>query len=91
MRNRENIIEFLDNNYQFKKSHNGYEYLVYILNNYNKINNYKITDIYAEVAKVYNVKSGCIDRNLRTLFKNLNSTNKEVVSQIIYNFSKEEK
>ena len=82
-------------NYLFKKGYDisftGFEYLTNILINYDNVRQNKITDIYKEIAKKYNVKSDRVERNIRYLLnKKDEKCNKKVIANLIYDFNKKE-
>lgn len=70
-------------------SFKGFEYLVYILNNYKSIRNYNITSIYNEIATKYNTTYTRVERNIRYLInlKTKNSCKKEIAN-LIYDYNK---
>lgn len=73
----------------FGLSFKGFEYLVYILNNYKSIRNNKITDIYNEIANKYNTTNKRVERNIRFILNKYNSgCNKKVIAYLIYDFNK---
>ena len=73
----------------FEISFKGFEYLVYILNNYKSIRNNKITDIYKEIATKYDTTHSRVERNIRFILnKHNNGCNKKVVAYLIYDFNK---
>lgn len=70
-------------------SFKGFEYLVYILNNYKSIRNYKITDIYNEIADKYNTTNKRVERNIRFVINEQGyNSNKKVIANLIYDFNK---
>lgn len=82
-------------NYLFEKGYDisfaGFEYLTYILINYDNVSQHKITEIYKEIAKKYNVKSDRVERNIRYLLnKKDEKCNKKVIANLIYDFNKKE-
>lgn len=76
----------------YDMSSKGFEYLLYILNNYKSIRTNTITNIYNEVAKEYETSYHCVERNVRYFLhlkgKNEGITTKKVIASLIYNFNK---
>lgn len=73
-------------------SFKGFEYLLYILNNYKSIRTYNVKDIYNEIAEKYDTNYSCVERNIRYLThikgKNENINTKRVIANLIYDFNK---
>lgn len=70
-------------------SFKGFEYLLYILNNYKNIRTYNITDIYNEIASKYDTTYTRVERNIRYLISLKNDDScKKVISDLIYDFNK---
>ena len=79
--------------YLIKKGYNnsfkGFEYLLYILNNYKNIRTCNITSIYDEIASKYDTTYTRVERNIRYLISLKNDDScKKVISDLIYDFNK---
>ena len=73
-------------------SFKGFEYILYILNNYKSIRTCNITDIYNEIANEYNTTYSRVERDIRYLInlkgKSKDNTAKKVIANLIYDFNK---
>ena len=84
---KKDTISYL-NDKELDFSLRGFRYLGYILENYDDLFDYKITNVYKEVGRKFNSTASSVDRCLRHLFSKVDNkkNNKKMIVEMIVEY-----
>ena len=84
---KKDTISYL-NDKELDFSLRGFRYLGYILENYDDLFDYKITNVYKETGKVFKATASSVERCLRHLFSKIDNkvNNKKIIWEMIIEY-----